>query len=50
MTGADTAHELPLFTVSRKDANVSNQNLQAEAALVGFAQDCAPYRPAVSPV
>jgi hypothetical protein len=50
MTGAGTAHELPLFTVPGKDADVSNQNLQAEATLVGFAQDGAPYRPAVSPV
>jgi hypothetical protein len=50
MTGARTAHEQPLFTVSRKDANASNQNLQAEATLVVFAQDRAPYRPAVSPV
>jgi len=50
MTNAGTAPELPLFIVSRKDTNVSNQNLQAEATLVGVAQDCAPYRPAVSPV
>jgi hypothetical protein len=50
MTGAGTAHELPLFIVSGKDANVSNQSLQAEATLVGFAQDRAPYRPAASPV
>jgi hypothetical protein len=50
MTGVGTAHELPLFTVPRKDAYVSNQDLQAEAALVGFAQDCAPDRPAVSHV
>jgi hypothetical protein len=37
MTGAGTAHELPLFIVSRKDANVGNQSLQAEATLVDFA-------------
>jgi hypothetical protein len=50
MTGAGTARELPLFIVSGKDASVSNQSLQAEATLVDFAQDCAPCRPAVSPV
>ncbi len=37
MTNAGTAPELPLFIVLRKDANVSNQNLQAEATLVGVA-------------
>jgi hypothetical protein len=37
MTGAGTAHEVLLFIVSREDANVSNQSLQAAAALVGFA-------------
>jgi len=41
---------VPLFTVSRKDANVSNQDLQAESALVGVARDCAPYRPACAPL
>jgi hypothetical protein len=50
MTGAGAAHELPLFIVPGKDANVSNQDLQAEAALVGVAQDRAACRPAVSPV
>jgi hypothetical protein len=39
-----------IVRVSRKDANVSNQDLQAQEGLVGVAQDCAPYRPTGSPV
>jgi hypothetical protein len=50
MTGAGTAHELPFSIVPGRDANVSNQNLQAEATLVGFAQNHTPHRPAVTPV
>jgi hypothetical protein len=50
MIGACTAPELPLLIVSGKDANVSNQNLSAEAGLVGVARDRAPYRLAFSPL
>jgi hypothetical protein len=50
MTGAGTAPELPFSIVPGRDASASNQDLQAEATLVGFAQDRAPHRPAVSPV